>query len=323
MIIGTQTSGQAQNYVQIAKIEWPNPAIPNVKDFDSERGEIGGHGGAKYPITFNVIQRINHPGDVNKARYQPQNPNIIATMCQDGNALIFDRSKLPSAPKEDGTVEAHMILKGHTKEGYGLSWNNSDEGCLVTGAEDHTVRMWYVVSSLSLLEWHFLSPSRRDIKHSFTKGDKEVQPTRTWTHHSAVVNDVQFHPLHNFWIGAVSDDLTYSLIDTRQPSHTTALKQAKAHTDAVNCIAFHNKWDSMFATGSADKTIGMWDLRNTKSKVHVLEGHRDSVVAIEWSPSEPTILASASYDRRLICWDLSRIGLEMTAEELEDGPPEL
>ncbi len=114
-----------------------------MEDYDEDRGEIGGHGKAKHAITFNVIQRINHPGDVNKARYQPQNPNLIATMCQDGNALIFDRSKLSSVPKEDGTVEAHMILKGHTKEGYGLSWSPFEEGLLATGSEDSTVRLWY------------------------------------------------------------------------------------------------------------------------------------------------------------------------------------
>jgi histone-binding protein RBBP4 len=142
LIIGTQTSGQAQNYVQIAKVEWPNPTTAQASDFNADTGEIGGHGNAKHPITFNVIQRINHPGDVNKARYQPQNPNIIATMCQDGNALVFDRSKLSSSPKEDGTVEAHVVLKGHTKEGYGLSWNKKQEGILATGAEDATVRMW-------------------------------------------------------------------------------------------------------------------------------------------------------------------------------------
>jgi histone-binding protein RBBP4 len=35
------------------------------------------------------------------------------------------------------------------------------------------------------------------------------------------------------------------------------------------------------------------------------------------------MLASASSDRRVMCWDLARCGLEQTEEEKKDGPPEL
>ena len=151
LLLGTQTSDKAQNYLQIAKVEWPNPTTAEDLEYDESRGEVGGHGTAKAAITFNIIQRINHPGDVNKARYQSQNPNIIATMCQDGNVLIFDRSKLSSIPKENGVVESHAVLKGHTQEGYGLAWSPKDEGFLATGAEDCTVRLWYITRLLQAL----------------------------------------------------------------------------------------------------------------------------------------------------------------------------
>jgi histone-binding protein RBBP4 len=36
-----------------------------------------------------------------------------------------------------------------------------------------------------------------------------------------------------------------------------------------------------------------------------------------------TIFASASGDRRINLWDVSKIGLEQTPEDQEDGPPEL
>ncbi len=54
-----------------------------------------------------------------------------------------------------------------------------------------------------------------------------------------------------------------------------------------------------------------------------MEGHREDVVSMEWHPTEKAILASASYDRRVLFWDLSRIGEEQSEEEAEDGPPEL
>lgn len=44
---------------------------------------------------------------------------------------------------------------------------------------------------------------------------------------------------------------------------------------------------------------------------------------MQWSPHNETILASSGTDRRLHVWDLSKIGEEQSAEDAEDGPPEL
>ena len=44
---------------------------------------------------------------------------------------------------------------------------------------------------------------------------------------------------------------------------------------------------------------------------------------MSWSPFHETVLASASSDRRLNVWDISKIGEEQNAEDAEDGPPEL
>jgi histone-binding protein RBBP4 len=144
LLLGTHTSSDAQNYLQIAHVQLPNPSAPNPDDYDEERGEIGGYGGsskkAPMEIKFNIVQKIDHKGEVNKARYQPQNPNVIATMCTDGRVMIWDRSKHPSLPT--GTVNPQMELLGHTKEGFGLSWSPHTAGHLVTGSEDKTVRLW-------------------------------------------------------------------------------------------------------------------------------------------------------------------------------------
>jgi histone-binding protein RBBP4 len=44
---------------------------------------------------------------------------------------------------------------------------------------------------------------------------------------------------------------------------------------------------------------------------------------VEWAPFNESILGSCSADRRMAVWDLSRIGMEQTPEDAEDGPPEL
>lgn len=158
----------------------------------------------------------------------------------------------------------------------------------------------------------------------YERGNKIIKPARTYTHHSAIVNDVQYHPLHRSLIGTASDDLTFQIIDTRQSETTrSAASVTDQHKDAINALAFNPAEETLVATGSADKTIALFDLRNLSQKLHVLEGHTDSVTSLSWHPFEESVLASSSDDRKIMFWDLSRSGEEQSAEDAQDGPPEL
>ena len=122
----------------------------------------------------------------------------------------------------------------------------------------------------------------------------------------------------------MSDDLTLQILDIRNPTVTTAaVKTSNGHGDAINALAFNPASEYLLASGSADKTVGLWDLRNLKVRLHSLVGHTDSVTSLAWHPFEEAILGSSSYDRRIVFWDLSRVGEEQTPEDAEDGPPEL
>lgn len=161
----------------------------------------------------------------------------------------------------------------------------------------------------------------RDIK-DFSKESNTLAATRVLTYHDAEVNDVQFHPEHGKnLLGSVSDDKTFQFFDLRSNDNARAGIRIEAHSDAVNTLAFHPTRDSWVVTGSADKTIGFFDIRY--GKLHAFEGHKDMVTKVEWSPHDSSILASGSDDRRIIIWDLSRVGMEQTPADADDGPPEM
>lgn len=162
----------------------------------------------------------------------------------------------------------------------------------------------------------------RDIT-SFQRASPEITATSVYTSHSAVVNDVSFHPLHDSLFASVSDDLTLQIHDIRSPSTAKPATTVKAHTQPINSLSFNPSAEYVLLTASSDRNIGLWDLRNLKLKLHSFEGHRDEVTTVTWSPHEEPIFASAGNDRRVIIWDLSRIGIEQTREDAEDGPPEL
>ncbi|KAK9461135.1 WD40-repeat-containing domain protein [Lipomyces oligophaga] len=298
LLLGTHTSGYDQNYLQIAHVNLPNmDEALDLKQYDEEKEEIGGHAPSESRISIN--QRIDHEGEVNRARYMPQNPDIIATMSVSGDALIFDRTKHSLQPT--GVCKPEMRLVGHTKEGYGLDWNTHKQGYLLTGSEDTTVALW-------------------DI-NTYSKSNSTLSSTKVFKSHTAIVNDVAWHSHHEALFGSVSDDLTLQIHDTRSDSSPS--QKVQAHSDAVNAIAFNPSSEYILATASADKTVALWDLRKLSICLHSLQGHTDDVTSLQWSPHDQTILASASHDRRVIIWDVSRIGQEQTPEDAEDGPPEL
>ena len=71
----------------------------------------------------------------------PQKRNIIATKTITGEVHIFDYFKHPTTPEND-EVKPQIKLAGHTKEGYGLSWNVKDEGLLLSGSDDSSICIW-------------------------------------------------------------------------------------------------------------------------------------------------------------------------------------
>lgn len=302
LLLGTHTSGQMDDYLQIAHINLPNPPAATIADYNPQTEELGGFGASKEQITFSVVQKIKHPTEVNKARYQPQNPNIIATWASDKNLYVWDRTKHPSVPGAESSPQA--TLKGHKEEGFALEWNKSVEGQLLSGSQDNTVCVW-------------------DLAKDWLQHNRVLQPTKTYTHHASCVNDVQYHPSFaaNLF-GSVSDDCTIQIIDMRKPKPAVVFNAA--HQDAINTLSFHPTLDMLLATGSADKTIGVFDMRFPEhGKIHSLQGHKDVITKVDWHPSDPAIIASSSDDRRVIFWDLSRAGMEQTPEDAEDGPPEM
>ncbi|KAI2499916.1 Histone-binding protein RBBP4 or subunit C of CAF1 complex [Fragilaria crotonensis] len=112
-----------------------------------------------------------------------------------------------------------------------------------------------------------------------------------------------------------------ALVTPRRERNKPVHSVANAHDDDINCLSFNPISEYLLATGSADKSVAVWDLRNLKSRVHTLSGHNDQIYSLEWAPHNESILGSCSADRRVAIWDLSRIGAEQSEEDAEDGPP--
>merc|ERR1712051_1003289 len=131
----------------------------------------------------------------------------------------------------------------------------------LSASDDHTICLWDV--------------------NATPKAEKVIDAKTIFTGHTAVVEDVAWHLLHESLFGSVADDQKLMIWDTRsavtnRPSHTV-----DAHTAEVNCLSFNPYSEFILATGSADKTVALWDLRNLKLKLHSFESHKDEIFQVE------------------------------------------
>uniref|UniRef100_A0A2K5QP20 Uncharacterized protein n=1 Tax=Cebus imitator TaxID=2715852 RepID=A0A2K5QP20_CEBIM len=143
----------------------------------------------------------------------------------------------------------------------------------------------------------------------------------------AVAEDVSWHLLHESLFGSVADQ-ALMIWDTRSNNTSKPSHSIDTYVAEVNCLSFSPYSEFILATGSADKTFALWDLRNLKLKnlklkLHFFESHKDEISQVQQSPHSETILASSGTHCRLNIWDLSKTGEEQSLEDAEDRPPEL
>ena len=71
-------------------------------------------------------------------------PNIIASKTISGDIYIFDSDFKSKGSRR--LSDYQIWLKGHYREGYGLSWNLQRPGLLVSGSDDGLVWVWDIDS---------------------------------------------------------------------------------------------------------------------------------------------------------------------------------
>ncbi|CAF4584491.1 unnamed protein product, partial [Didymodactylos carnosus] len=130
--------------------------------------------------------KINHDGKVNRARCMPQNPYIIVTKTPMSDVLIFDVTTHPTGKEQQGECNPELRLKGHTREGYGLSWNHHVNGHLLSAADDHTVCLWNI--------------------NELSKEGKNVDALSIYSGHTTAVEDVAWHCTQSTIFDSVGDD---------------------------------------------------------------------------------------------------------------------
>ncbi|HEY9628209.1 MAG TPA: hypothetical protein V6C84_12990 [Coleofasciculaceae cyanobacterium] len=207
---------------------------------------------------------------------------LLATNNGDNTVKIWDVSPVYTALPSDSnspkpipfSIPRLRTLKGHTGRIYGMAFLTDDR--LITGSEDHTIRLWDVATGqcLRIFEGH--------SRYVF----------------SVAVSPVALNPSgieKQALIASGSDDQTIRLWNA---STGECLSILKGQRGWIQAIAFSPD-GSLLASGSTDQTVKIWQV-STGDCLRTLEGHKE-VRSVSFSPDGQQ-LATGSEDETIRLW---------------------
>ena len=220
-------------------------------------------------------------------------------------------------------------LTGHTREILGIAFK--DNGTLISGSTDHTLRAWDVATGRQRWEkdvgnavWAVALPSHN--AHFIAYGGDDNYDIRMrysddgdWrgsvVGHLGWVSSLAFKP-NSYLLVSGSQDSSIRIWDVEDNNNLRHVRTLRGHTEWVWSVAWSPDGRTL-ASGSKDGTVRLWNPHNGINFA-VLRGHTEEVYCVAWSP-DGRILASGSEDDTVRLWDPDTHGTRRVLRGHTDG----
>ncbi|KIJ06840.1 hypothetical protein PAXINDRAFT_91410, partial [Paxillus involutus ATCC 200175] len=131
-----------------------------------------------------------------------------------------------------------------------------------------------------------------------SKNASHQAPLQVFEGHEDDVNCVCFYYLDENKLVTGSDDKTLRIWDRT----TGAVQVLHGHTDIVRGMDVSRDGKMTVVSGSNDRTVRIWN-RELGEKMHVFEGHEDSVLSMQFSADSSRVV-SGSHDGTVRVWSV-------------------
>ncbi len=223
-------------------------------------------------IKIGLQNSFNHDSVVCCVRYS-WDGQYLATG-SNRSAHIFDAAsgqKVAEFSKDDGGD----MDDGSASDSYVRAVCFSPDGnWLITGAEDHVVKVWDV--------------RHRTVKHKLVGHDTDIYSVDASANSHFIISG--------------SGDKKAKLWSLETGKLLSTLGEEYGPTDGITSVSV-SPTSQHVAAGSLDKVVRVWDVESSRL-VRQFEGHRDSVYSVAFSP-DGRMLLSGSLDKSLKLWDLA------------------
>jgi general transcriptional corepressor TUP1 len=229
--------------------------------------------GALVDMKVSLQNSFSHDSVVCCVRYS-WNGEFLATG-SNRSAQIFDvqtGARVAVFAKDDGGAD---MDDGSGNDSYVRAVCFSPDGnWLITGAEDHVVKVWDV--------------RNRTVKYKLCGHDTDIYSVDASANSQFIISG--------------SGDKKAKLWSLETGKLLSTLGGEFGPTDGITSVSV-SPTSQHVAAGSLDKIVRVWDVESSRL-VRQFEGHRDSVYSVAFSP-DGRLLLSGSLDKTLKLWDLA------------------
>ncbi|KAJ3697964.1 hypothetical protein LUZ61_001669 [Rhynchospora tenuis] len=199
-------------------------------------------------------------------------------------------------------VGAYKILAGHTSSVQSVSVNPSRE-MISSGSWDCSIKLWDVKESEEDGDGNTISLKKRKV-NSMTKESEDARlegaATSTLIGHTQCVSAVAWPDPDVLY--SASWDHSVRQWDVPSGKETWTMVCGKA----LNCLDIGGESSALVAAGGSDPVLRIWDPRKPGSLAPIFQysSHSSWISACKWHPRSWFHLLSASYDGKVMLWDL-------------------
>lgn len=198
-----------------------------------------------------------------------------------------------------------------TQEQAVMSVAFTPDGRLITGDSEGNIKVWGLQARSAQVTLTAHQGAIRDLsffpKRNLLVSASDDKTLRTWElpkiPHQGEIYALDFGPID--WIASAGWDGEIHFWTLGNLTIQQSGKPLKGHSQSINALSF-NRSATKLASGSADKTIKIWDL--IKETHYTLAGHNDIVTSLDFQTdikSGLQLLASGSDDETVRLWDSS------------------
>ncbi|KAJ1396493.1 WD40-repeat-containing domain protein, partial [Ochromonadaceae sp. CCMP2298] len=225
----------------------------------------------------------------------------------------------------------------------GLSWNSTYRQALASGSADKTVKIWDVTTQecshtfthhtdkVQSVNWHPTEPwllATGSFDRTMGLIDARSASTSIACSLTSDIESLSWDPFNPYHMYCATEDGTVCCVDIRNTPAGGAEKGKKgkkpiiftfqAHSATTSAVSFSSRIPGMLATASVDKTVKVWDVNDLAEReysdnlapkmVAYKTMNVGKLFALQFSPDEPFLLASAGDQGMVAIWESDELG---------------
>ena len=284
------------NTISISKdisktLEWPSPAISLFRTLNQKPDQkqilVGTNTADQEPNYITQIICDTTENDIKIKRKFKHPSNVIKLLSLDTSHCISASSNnniyLYNLEQNNPEVSTKpdVMLTGVDSLCTGLSLG-LDPSLLLSSSEDGKVVLW-------------------NLNTNYTFG--EIRPEKITTYHKGKVNDVAWNRGNKYLFASCGEDKNLIFYDIREEAKVVNITTSSG----VKKIDFNKINQNLFLSANADNIVDLWDLRNTKIKLHTFKYHTSNITQIRWSVNDEYVFCSSGMDKKLVIWDINNL----------------